>query len=159
MCYNRFIDWGNSVVLSPRQLRGFSFGELSMKLATAINANTYRAIVPTLKLADISSASLLDTLLANGVGTRKDAVPYVVFYVTQLPKVTRKPYEGQRGWTFGRGTAEQRRTDRILDNIFVDVEADAKKPKTSKKKDKVTKLVTAYQAMTAAEKRRFLASI
>jgi hypothetical protein len=159
LCYNRFIDWGNSVVLSPRQLRGFSFGELSMKLATAINANTYRAIVPTLKLADISSASLLDTLLANGVGTRKDAVPYVVFYVTQLPKVTRKPYEGQRGWTFGRGTAEQRRTDRILDNIFVDVEADAKKPKTSKKKDKVTKLVTAYQAMTAAEKRRFLASI
>jgi hypothetical protein len=79
-----------------------------MKLATAINANTYRAIVPTLKLADISSASLLDTLLANGVGTRKDAVPYVVFYVTQLPKVTRKPYEGQRGWTFGRGTAEQK---------------------------------------------------
>ena len=130
-----------------------------MKLATAINANTYRAIVPTLKLADIPSASLLDTLLANGVGTRKDAVPYVVFYVTQLPKVTRKPYEGQRGWTFGRGTAEQRRTDRILDNIFVDVEADAKKPKTSKKKDKVTKLVTAYQAMTAAEKRRFLAAI
>ena len=159
MCYNRFIDWGNSVVLSPRQLRGFSFGELSMKLATAINANTYRAIVPTLKLADIPSASLLDTLLANGVGTRKDAVPYVVFYVTQLPKVTRKPYEGQRGWTFGRGTAEQRRTDRILDNIFVDVEADAKKPKTSKKKDKVARLVTAYQAMTAAEKRRFLAAI
>jgi len=86
-------------------------------------------------------------------------VPYVVFYVTQLPKVTRKPYEGQRGWTFGRGTAEQRRTDRILDNIFVDVEADAKKPKTSKKKDKVARLVTAYQAMTAAEKRRFLAAI
>ena len=130
-----------------------------MKLATAINANTYRAIVPTLKLADISSASLLDTLLANGVGTRKDAVPYVVFYVSELSTTTRKPYEGQRGWTFGRGTAEQKRTDRILDNIFVDVEADAKKPKTSKKKDKVTKLVTAYQAMTAAEKRRFLAAI
>ncbi len=130
-----------------------------MKLATAINARTYRAIVPTLKLADISSASLLDTLLANGVGTRKDAVPYVVFYVSELSTTTRKPYEGQRGWTFGRGTAEQKRTDRILDNIFVDVEADAKKPKTSKKKDKVARLVTAYQAMTAAEKRRFLAAI
>jgi len=130
-----------------------------MKLATAINANTYRAIAPTLKLADISSASLLDTLLANGVGTRRDAVPYVVFYVSELSTTTRKPYEGQRGWTFGRGTAEQKRTDRILDNIFVDVDADAKKPKTSKKKDKVTKLVTAYQAMTAAEKRRFLAAI
>lgn len=130
-----------------------------MKLATAINTRTYRAIVPTLKLADISSASLLDTLLVNGVGTRKDAVPYVVFYVSELSTTTRKPYEGQRGWTFGRGTAEQKRTDRILDNIFVDVEADAKKPKTSKKKDKVTKLVTAYQAMTAAEKRRFLAAI
>ena len=130
-----------------------------MKLATAINTRTYRAIVPTLKLADISSASLLDTLLVNGVGTRKDAVPYVVFYVTQLPKVTRKPYEGQRGWTFGRGTAEQRRTDRILDNIFVDVEADAKKPNTSKKKDKVARLVTGFGKLTAAEKRRFLAAI
>ena len=130
-----------------------------MKLATAINANIYRAIVPTLKLADTPSASLLDVLLNNGVGTRKDAVPYVVFYVTQLPNVTRKPYVGQRGWTFGRGTAEQRRTDRILDNIFIDVEADAKKPKTSKKKDKVARLVSAYQGMTAAEKRRFLASI
>jgi hypothetical protein len=130
-----------------------------MKLATYINPRTYRAIVPTLKLADIESASLLDTLLSNGVGTRKDAVPYVVFYVTQLPKVTRKPYEGQRGWTFGRGTAEQKRTDRILDNIFVDVNADAKKPKASKKTDKVAKLVSAYEAMTAAEKRRFLASI
>ena len=130
-----------------------------MKLATAINARTYRAIVPTLKLADIPSARLLDTLLVNGVGTRKDAVPYVVFYVSELSTTTRKPYEGQRGWTFGRGNAEQKRTDRILDNIFVDVEADAKKPKTSKEKDKVTKLVTAYQAMTAAEKRRFLAAI
>lgn len=130
-----------------------------MKLATAINSNIYQAIVPTLKLADISSASLLDTLLANGVGTRKDAVPYVVFYVTQLPKVTRKPYEGQRGWTFGRGTAEQKRTDRILDNIFVDVEAGVKKPKTNSKIDKVKRLVTSFGKLTAAEKRRFLASV
>jgi len=130
-----------------------------MKLATAINANTYRAIVPTLKLADTPSASLLDTLLSNGVGTRKDAVPYVVFYVTQLPNVTRKPYEGQRGWTFGRGTAEQRRTDRILDNIFVDVDADAKKPKASKKTDKVAQLKSAFDKLTSAERRRFLLSL
>ena len=130
-----------------------------MKLATAINSNTYRAIVPTLKLADISSASLLDALLSNGVGTRKDAVPYVVFYVTQLPKVTRKPYEGQRGWTFGRGTAEQKRTDRILDNIFVDVEADAKKPTASNKVDPVKKLHSAFQKLNANERRRFLLSL
>jgi hypothetical protein len=130
-----------------------------MKLATAINANTYRAIVPTLKLADISSASLLDTLLSNGVGTRKDAVPYVVFYVSELSSTTRKPYEGQRGWTFGRGTAEQKRTDRILDNIFVDVQADAKKRKTNSKTDKVARLVTGFGKLNAAEKRRFLAAI
>ena len=130
-----------------------------MKLAVAINPNTYRAIVPTLKLADISSASLLDVLLKNGIGTRRDAVPYVVFYVSELPNVTRKPYEGQRGWTFGRGTAEQKRTDRILDNIFVDPDADSKKPKTSKKTDAVTKLIASYEKLTTAQKRRFLASI
>jgi hypothetical protein len=130
-----------------------------MKLATYINPRTYRAIVPTLKLADIESASLLDTLLANGVGTRKDAVPYVVFYVSQLPTTKRKPYEGQRGWTFGRGTAEQKRTDRILDNIFVDVNADTKKPKTSKKTDKVAQLKSAFEKLTSAERRRFLLSL
>ena len=130
-----------------------------MKLATAINPNTYRAIVPTLKLADTESASLLDTLLTNGVGTRADARPYVVFYVSELPTTKRKPYEGQRGWTFGHGTAEERRVSRILDNIFVDVQKDSKKPQTSKKKDAVTKLVESYEKLTTAQKRRFLASV
>ena len=130
-----------------------------MKLATAINPHTYRAIVPTLKLADISSVSLLDTLLANGVGTRKDAVPYVVFYVSELSTTTRKPYMGQRGLTFGRGTAEDKRVNRILNNIFVDVQKDSKKPQTSKKKDAVTKLVESYEKLTTAQKRRFLASV
>jgi len=129
-----------------------------MKLATAINANIYRAIVPTLKLADISSASLLDTLLSNGVASRTDALPYVVFYVSELPTTKRKPYEGQRGWTFGRGNAEDKRVNRILNNIFVDVERD-NKPAKSKKLDKVARLVKTYEGMTAAEKRRFLASI
>lgn len=129
-----------------------------MKLATAINPNTYRAIVPTLKLADISSASLLDTLLKNGVGTRRDALPYVVFYVSELPTTKRKPYEGQRGWTFGRGNAEDKRVNRILNNIFVDVEADSK-PSKSKKVDAVSKLVATYEKLTTAQKRRFLASI
>jgi hypothetical protein len=86
-------------------------------------------------------------------------VPYVVFYVSELPSATRKPYEGQRGWTFGRGTAEQKRTDRILDNIFVDVDADAKKPKASKKTDKVAQLKSAFDKLTSAERRRFLLSL
>jgi len=130
-----------------------------MKLATAINANIYRAIVPTLKLADISSASLLDTLLSNGVASRTDALPYVVFYVSELPTTKRKPYEGQRGWTFGRGNAEDKRVNRILNNIFVDVNADTKKPKTSKKTDKVAQLKSAFEKLTSAERRRFLLSL
>ena len=130
-----------------------------MKLATAINLNTYQAIVPTLKLADIESATLLDTLLTNGVGTRAEARPYAVFYVSELATTKRKPYKGQRGWTFGRGTAEDKRVNRILDNIFVDVQKDTKKPQTSKKKDAVTKLVESYEKLTTAQKRRFLASV
>jgi hypothetical protein len=130
-----------------------------MKLATYINPRTYRAIVPTLKLADIESASLLDVLLNNGVGTRTDALPYVVFYVSELPTTKRKPYEGQRGWTFGRGNAEDKRVNRILNNIFVDVNADTKKPKTSKKTDKVAQLKSAFDKLTSAERRRFLLSL
>ena len=130
-----------------------------MKLATYINPRTYRAIVPTLKLADIESASLLDVLLNNGVGTRTDALPYVVFYVSELPTTKRKPYEGQRGWTFGRGNAEDKRVNRILNNIFVDVNADAKKPKASKKTDKVAQLKSAFDKLTSAERRRFLLSL
>jgi hypothetical protein len=133
-----------------------------MKLATAINSNTYRAIVPTLKLADIESATLLDVLLSNGVGTRAEATPYAVFYVSQLPKVTRKPYMGQRGWTFGRGASEDKRVTRILDNIFKDVNKDTpkpKKPKTNSKTDKVKKLHNEFQKLNANERRRFLLSL
>lgn len=133
-----------------------------MKLATAINSNTYRAIVPTLKLADIESATLLDVLLSNGVGTRAEAMPYAVFYISQLPTTKREPYKGQRGWTFGRGASEDKRVNRILDNIFKDVNKDTpkpKKPKASNKVDPVKKLHGAFQKLTAAERRRFLLSL
>ena len=133
-----------------------------MKLATAINNNTYRAIVPTLKLADIESASLLDVLLSNGVGTRAEAMPYAVFYISQLPTTKREPYKGQRGWTFGRGASEDKRVNRILDNIFKDVNKDTpkpKKPKTNSKTDKVKKLHTEFQKLNANERRRFLLSL
>ena len=133
-----------------------------MKLATAINSNTYRAIVPTLKLADIESATLLDVLLSNGVGTRAEAMPYAVYYVSQLPTTKREPYKGQRGWTFGRGASEDKRVGRILDNIFKDVNKDTpkpKKPKTNDKTDKVKKLHNEFQKLTAAERRRFLLSL
>ena len=133
-----------------------------MKLATAINNNTYRAIVPTLKLADIESATLLEVLLSNGVGTRAEAMPYAVFYVSQLPTTKREPYKGQRGWTFGRGASEDKRVNRILDNIFKDVNKDTpkpKKPKTNSKTDKVKKLHTEFQKLNANERRRFLLSL
>jgi hypothetical protein len=133
-----------------------------MKLATAINNNTYRAIVPTLKLADIESATLLEVLLSNGVGTRAEAMPYAVFYISQLPTTKREPYKGQRGWTFGRGASEDKRVNRILDNIFKDVNKDTpkpKKPKTNSKTDKVKKLHTEFQKLNANERRRFLLSL
>jgi hypothetical protein len=104
--------------------------------------------------ADKSQAEFATQLFNLGVFSRADAVPHVMAYVAQTYKA--KPYQGQRGMTFVKDSPAAQAVKRILNNCFETV----KKASTSNNKvDAVKALVTKYEALTAAEKRRFLAAI
>jgi hypothetical protein len=106
--------------------------------------------------ADGSQAGFATRLFNLGVFSRKEAQPHVIAYILQAPAYKGcKAYEGQRGLTFTKDTAPHAAMNRILDNCFEKV----KTPSTAKKTDAVKALLTRYTALSAAEKRRFLASI
>jgi len=135
------------------------FNAVELRKALNIKESTYTAIKPSIELADNLSATIMEQLLTNGLSTREEATPYVVFYVADISKKV-QPYKGLRGWTFGRDAyAEDRRYRRILDKMFKDTIVTSSKPKIAKKTDLVSQLVTKYGKLTKAEQRRFLASI
>jgi hypothetical protein len=135
------------------------FNAVELRKALNIKDSIYTAVKPSIELADNLSATIMEQLLTNGLSTREEATPYVVFYVAEISKKV-QPYNGLRGWTFGRDAyAEDRRYRRILDKMFKDTVVPSAKPKTAKKADVVSQLVTKYSKLTKAEQRRFLASI
>lgn len=106
--------------------------------------------------ADDVSVNLLSELLVLGIASRTDAKPLVIEWASK--KYNCKPYEGQRGLTFKQGSTARMAMNRVLDRIF----GGETKPTTSKvsnKVDPVKSLVTRFSKLTAAEKRRFLASV
>jgi len=134
-----------------------SFNAKNLVNTLAISTKVYEAALPSIQLADSLSVSILEKLLPLGICDKTTARPFVVYYVAE--KTNTMPYEGQRGITFGYGTTEERRVTRILSKMFDDTVAPKPKAKTANKADDVAKLVAKYEALTAAQKRRFLASI
>jgi hypothetical protein len=111
-------------------------------------------------VADKSSASFAEQLLALGIGSRADAKPLAIEWASK--KYDAKLKEGQRGVTFvKRNTDAEKAMNRVLQVCFPS--ADIAKPVSAKpsanKVDEVAKLLKKYQALTAVEKRRFLKSI
>jgi hypothetical protein len=112
--------------------------------------------------ADNSSVEFLSQLLPLGIASRADAKPLVIEWAEK--KYECKPYMGQRGMTFKQGSTARMAMNRVLDRIFGGETKPSKpktktKTKTNDKTDKVTRLVTSFSKLTAAEKRRFLASV
>lgn len=113
-----------------------------------------QAVYAVFAKADNSQAAFATELFNLGIFSRADATPHVIAFVSQKYKA--KPYMGQRGLTFKKDSAPHAAVKRILDNCFETV----RKPSTSSNKvDEVAALVKKYEALTAAQKRRFLASI
>ena len=106
--------------------------------------------------ADNVSVVLLSDLLPLGIASRTDAKPLVIEWASK--KYNCKPYEGQRGTTFKQGSTARMAMNRVLNRIFGDETAPSK-PQASNKVDPVKSLVTRFSKLTAAEKRRFLASV
>lgn len=109
--------------------------------------------------ADSSSANFTERLLELGIASRKEAKPLCMEWASTKHKEPTRM--GNQGLTFKRrSTAAERTMNRVLSVCYPAVDAPKPaKPKTSKKTDPVTKLVKSYQALTAAQKRRFLASV
>jgi hypothetical protein len=128
-----------------------------LRATLGINAATYEAVKPSIKLADGLSATILEQLLAHGIATRADARPFVTYYIAEVRKA--ETYKGQRGVTFGRGSNYARQVDRILAKMFNDIEAKPAKPTSSNKSDPVKRLLKAYAELTGAEKRRFKSAL
>jgi len=118
------------------------------------------AVYAVFNLADNSSASFTEKLLAEGIASRAEATPFAMEWAAEKYEATLK--DGQRGMTFvKRNTDAERAMNRVLSVCYP--KADAPKAKTAKrsanKTDAVAKLVKAYTALTAVEKRRFLKAI
>ena len=119
------------------------------------------AVYAVFDLADKSSASFAERLMSLGIASRAEARPHAIEWASK--KYSNEPIkQGQRGLTFvKRDTNAERACDRVLEVCYP--KADAPKPKTAKatanKVDAVAKLLKAYTALTAVEKRRFLKSI
>lgn len=111
--------------------------------------------------ADKSSASFAVRLMELGIASRAEAKPFAMDWASK--NHNDEPIKmGQRGMTFvKRDTNAERAMNRVLEVCYP--KADAPKPKTAKatanKVDAVAKLVKAYTALTAVEKRRFLKAI
>ena len=103
--------------------------------------------------------SFADRLLTLGIGDRATARPLAIEWASAKYKTP--IIKGQRGDTLPHGSAALQAVVRVLSVIFPSVDmpkAKTKKP-TANKVDPVKAMVTRYTKLTAAEKRRFLASI
>jgi hypothetical protein len=116
------------------------------------------AVFAVFNAAD-EDVSLADRLLTLGIGDRATARPLAIEWAAAKYKA--KIIKGQRGDTLPQNSAAIQAVSRVLSVIFPSADMPQAKPSkpTANKVDPVKSLVTRYTKLTAAEKRRFLASI
>ena len=108
--------------------------------------------------ADNESANFTERLLALGIASRSEAKPLCIEWASG--KYNEPTRMGNQGLTFKRrDSAAERAVSRVLGVCYPKADAPKSKSKTSKKTDPVAKLIKSYQGLTAAQKRRFLASV
>ena len=114
-----------------------------------------KAVFAVFNLADKESASFAESLMELGIASRAEAKPFAMEWAADKYKVTIK--QGQRGAMLPRDSAAEKAMNRVLQVCYPS--ADAPKPKTPKatanKSDPVALLFKKWQALSAAEKRRF----
>lgn len=117
-----------------------------------------KAIYAVFNKADDVSPTLASVLMQHGIASRKDAYPFAVRWAAEKHGIT--PTQGQRGLTLPHNSAAMQSVQRVLNTIYPKVDAPKGKAKPSANKvDPIKSLVTRFKALSAAEKRRFLAAI
>ena len=114
------------------------------------------AIFRIFDLADKSSASFAEQLLAQGIASRSDARPLAMQWASE--KYQARITHGQRGDKLPRDSAAERAMNRVLQVCFPSADL-KRKTTTSNKTDAVKRLLNAYANLTPAEKRRFKAGL
>ena len=114
------------------------------------------AIFAVFNDADNSSASFAERLLKLGIGDRATAKPLAMEWAANKHKVAIE--QGQRGAKLPRDSAAEKAMNRVLQVCFPSADLPQRAGKAHKT-DNVAKLLKAYEGLTAAERRRFLAAI
>lgn len=107
--------------------------------------------------ADKESATFTERLLALGIADRATAKPLAMEWAASKYNVSIE--QGQRGAKLPRDSAAEKAMNRVLALCFPSVDLPQRAPAKSNKTDNVAKLLKAYTALTAAERRRFLAAL
>lgn len=115
------------------------------------------AIFTVFNDADNQSASLADRLFTLGIASRAEAKPLAMEWAAKKYNATIE--QGQRGAKLPRDSAAERAMNRVLQVCFPSADLPQRTPAKSNKTDNVAKLLKAYTALTAAERRRFLAAL
>ena len=115
------------------------------------------AVYAVFNQADKSSVSFAEQLLALGIGSRADARPLAMEWASKKYNVKIK--QGQRGAMLPEDSAADKAMRRVLGVCFPSVDMPKSPKPTANKVDAVAKVVKAYTALTAVEKRRFLKAI
>jgi hypothetical protein len=108
-------------------------------------------------LADNESASFADYLMSLGIADRATARPLVMKWAAKKYKVAIE--QGQRGAKLPRNSGAEKAMNRVLQVCFPSADLPQRAPAKSNKTDNVAKLLKAYTALTAAERKRFLAAL
>lgn len=107
--------------------------------------------------ADNQSASFAERLMELGIASRAEAKPFAMEWASK--KHNNEPIkQGLQGMTFvKRDTAAERAMNRVLSLCYpkADMPKPKAKAKSASKTDPVAQLFKKWQALSAAEKRRF----
>ena len=129
----------------------------AVKQFIAFNATAYTAASKV--FADIESASdrWAETLAKAGI-VGADIKPFAVAYVSETSGVAPHPSRSGGALTFTKDSKEHNRV-RYLVDVATGAAAQKAGKRASGKTDEVAKLLKAYEALTAAQKRAFKAAI
>lgn len=114
-----------------------------------------KAIYSVFTDADNQSASFAERLMELGIASRAEAKPFAMEWASK--KHNNEPIkQGLQGMTFvKRDTAAERAMNRVLSLCYPKADMPKPKAKSASKTDPVEQLFKKWQALSAAEKRRF----
>ena len=129
----------------------------AVKQFIAFNTTAYTAASKVFREIEAASDKWAEALAKAGI-VGADIKPFAVAYVSEMTGVAPHPSRSGGELIFTKDSKEHNRV-RYLVDVATGAAAQKAATRTSSKTDPVAKLVEAYKALTAAQKRAFKAAI